>query len=145
MFQAFDFTASFEDTPPCDGVESVSSSPRISRRDLRTLTEIGVLALACERGEAARPIFELLDVEQSDNAAGPIGLAMIEAVQGKERAAFARLRCAIAERRRCVNEAKAVLCVFLMGFGRAAEAKALRRELLRGPDCGARRLVASYC
>jgi len=32
-----------------------------------------------------------------------------------------------------------------MGFGRAAEAKALRRDLLRGPDCGARRLVASYC
>jgi len=124
LFQAFDFTASFEE-PPMSGIDRVSSSPRISKKDLRTLTEIGVIALARERGEAARPIFELLDVEQEDNAAGPIGLAMIEAAQGNDRAAFAR--------------------VFLIGFGRAAEAKPLRRELLRGPDCGARRLVASYC
>lgn len=144
MFQAFDFTASFDEMPP-QGSQETSSQARISREDLRFLTEIGVLALARERGEAARPIFELLDVEQSDNAAGPIGLAMIEAAQGNDRAAFARLRCAIAERRRCVSEAKAVLCIFLMGFGRAAEAKNLRRDLMRGPDCGARRLVASYC
>jgi len=144
LFQAFDFTASFDEAP-MHGVDRVSSATRISKKDLRALTEIGVLALARERGEAARPIFELLDIEQSDNAAGPIGLAMIEAAQGNDRAAFARLRCAIAERSRCVSEAKAVLCVFLMGFGRAAEAKSLRRDLLRGPDCGARRLVASYC
>jgi len=143
LFQAFDFTSSFEEMP-ITAVDQVSSSPRISQKDLRTLSEIGVLALARERGEAARPIFELLDAEQSDNAAGPIGLAMIEAAQGNDRAAFARLRCAIAERSRCVNEAKAVLCIFLMGFGRAAEAKTLRRDILRGPDCGARRLVASY-
>lgn len=130
---------------PVPGMDRVSSASRISKKDLRTLTEIGVIALARERGEAARPIFELLDIEQEDNAAGPIGLAMIEAGQGNDRAAFARLRCAIQERSRCVSEAKAVLCVFLMGFGRAAEAKSLRRELLRGPDCGARRLVASYC
>lgn len=144
MFQAFDFTASFDEIP-MSSVEGVSAEARISPKDLRTLTEVGVMALARERGEAARPIFELLDIEQGDNAAGPIGLAMIEAAQGKDRAAFARLRCAITERSRCVDEAKAVLCVFLMGFGRAAEAKTLRRELLRGPDCGARRLVASYC
>jgi len=144
MFQAFDFTASFDEIPVSD-VAGVSPETRISRKDLQMLTQIGVVALARERGEAARPIFELLDTEQSDNAAGPIGLAMIEAAQGNDRAAFARLRRAIAERSRCVNEAKAVLCVFLMGFGRAAEAKSLRRDLMRGPDCGARRLVASYC
>ena len=124
---------------------AMGGQSRISASDLRCLTEVGVLALARERGEAARPIFELLDAEQGDNAAGPIGLAMIEIAQGNDRAAFARLRCAITERKRCISEAKAVLCVFLMGFGRAAEAKTLRRELMRGPDCGARRLVASYC
>jgi len=144
VFQAFDFTASFDEMPMGEA-EVIPMQPRISPKDLRCLTEVGVLALARERGEAARPIFELLDAEQKDNAAGPIGLAMIEIAQGKDRAAFARLRCAIAERQRCVSEAKAVLCVFLMGFGRAAEAKILRKELLRGPDCGARRLVASYC
>jgi len=144
VFQAFDFTASFDDALPI-GVDAVSSEASVSKKDLKILTEIGMLALVRERGEAARPIFELLDAEQNDNAAGSIGLAMIEAVQGRERAAFARLRCAIAERSRCVCEAKAVLCILLMGFGRVAEAKALRRELLRGPDCGARRLVASFC
>ena len=144
MFQAFDFTASFEEVPMPD-VGQMPSASQVSPEDLKILTEIGVIALARERGEAARPIFELLDAEQGDNAAGAIGLAMIEAASGNDRAAFARLRCAIAERRRCVTEAKAVLCVFLMGFGRAAEAKTLRRELMRGPDCGARRLVASYC
>lgn len=144
MFHAFDFTASFDEVPMSDA-DVMLTRPCISPKDLRCLTEIGVLALARERGESARPIFELLDIEQKDNAAGPIGLAMIEVAQGKDRAAFARLRSAIAERQRCVSEAKAVLCVFLMGFGRAAEAKILRKELLRGPDCGARRLVASYC
>jgi len=93
LFQAFDFTASFDEAP-MPGADRVSSASHISQKDLRALTEIGVLALARERGEAARPIFELLDVEQSDNAAGPIGLAMIEAAQGNDRAAFARLRCA---------------------------------------------------
>ena len=88
MFQAFDFTASFEEAP-IHGIDRVSSSSRISQKDLRTLTEIGVIALARERGEAARPIFELLESEQDDNAAGPIGLAMIEAAQGNDRAAFA--------------------------------------------------------
>jgi thioredoxin-like negative regulator of GroEL len=143
MFQAFDFTASFDDVPMGDASPLVAK--RVSPQDLKVLTEIGVLALARERGEAARPIFELLEREQPDNAAGAIGLAMIEVAQGSDRSAFARLRRAIAEKQRCVSEAKAVLCVFLTGFGRAAEAKILRRELLRGPDCGARRLVASYC
>lgn len=144
MFQAFDFTATLDDVPVTD-VSGGATASKISRQDMKRLTEIGVLALARERGEAARPIFELLDFEQPDNAAGAIGLAMIEVAQGNDRAAFARLRKAIAERGRCVSEAKAVLCVFLMGFGRASEAKILRRELLRGPDCGARRLVAAYC
>lgn len=144
MFQAFDFTASFEEVAYND-TELFKRESRICLKDLHCLTEVGVLALARERGEQARPIFELLDAEQSDNAAGPIGLAMIEISQGKDRAGFARLRCAIKERKRCVSEAKAVLCVFLMGFGRAVEAKALRREIMRGPDCNARRLVASYC
>lgn len=144
MFQAFDFTASFDEMPMGSDA-ALAAQKRVSAADLKMLTEIGVLALARERGEAARPIFELLDAEQRDNAAGAIGLAMIEVAQGNDRAAFARLRRAVAEKRRCVSEAKAVLCVFLMGFGRAAEAKILRRELLRGPDCGARRLVASYC
>jgi thioredoxin-like negative regulator of GroEL len=144
MFQAFDFTATIDEMPVTE-IGSFSKESRIAPEDLKCLTEIGVLALARERGDAARPIFELLDVEQPDNAAGPIGLAMIEVAQGNDRAAFARLRRAIIERNRCISEAKAVLCVFLMGFGRAAEAKSLRRDLLRGPDCGARRLVASYC
>lgn len=144
MFQAFDFTASFDSLPVAEFDDSATQS-RISPDDMRMLTEIGVLALARERGEAARPVFELLDIEQRDNAAGAIGLAMIEVASGSDRAAFARLRRAISEKKKCVSEAKAVLCVFLTGFGRAAEAKILRRELLRGPDCGARRLVASYC
>ncbi len=143
MFQAFDFTASFDEDAMA-GSAAGSRHARISSSDLRDLTEIGVLALARERGEAAKPIFELLDSEQGDNAAGAIGLAMIEVAQGNDRAAFARLRCAIAEKQRCISEAKGVLCVLLMGFGRAAEAKSLRKDLLRGPDCGARRLVASY-
>lgn len=143
MFQAFDFTASLDEMPATE-IGAVNSRVRISAQDLRLLTEIGVIALARERGEAARPIFDLLDAEQPDNAAGPIGIAMIEITQGNDRSGFARLRRAIAERDRCVSEAKAVLCIFLAGFGRASEAKALRRELLRGPDCGARRLVASY-
>ena len=69
---------------------------------------------------------------------------MIEVSAGRERDAFARLRRAIATKRLCVREAKAVLAVFLMGFGRQAEAKALRRDVMRGPDCGARRLLMSY-
>ena len=144
MFQAFDFTASFDEMP-IEQSAVLAGQKKIAPQDLKLLTEVGVLALARERGESARPIFELLDVEQGDNAAGAIGLAMIEVAQGNDRAAFARLRRAITERERCVSEAKAVLCVFLMGFGRAAEAKILRRDLLRGPDCGARRLVASFC
>lgn len=145
MFQAFDFTAEIGTEMPGSGSFAAERRSHIPREDLKLLAEIGVLALARERGEAARPIFELLELEQPDNAAGPIGIAMIEAAQGRDREAFARLRRAIAEKRRCVTEAKAVLCVFLAGFGRAGEAKALRREVLRGPDCGARRLVAAYC
>lgn len=142
MFQAFDFTAAIGEAPVTD-IGAIARTHRISREDLRMLTEVGVIALAREKGAAARPIFDLLDAEQPDNAAGPIGIAMIEIAQGRDREAFARLRRAIAERQRCVAEAKAVLCVFLAKFGRASEAKPLRRELLRGPDCGARRLVAA--
>ena len=144
MFHAFDFTAAIGE-PPSVGAEVLDRNARVSRNDLRLLAEIGVLALARERGEAALPIFELLEREQQDNAAGAIGIAMIELSRGRDREAFARLRRAMVEKRRCVTEAKAVLCVLLMGFGRAGEANALRREILRGPDCGARRLVAAYC
>lgn len=142
MFQAFDFTAAVGEMPVTD-IDAIMRPTRIPPEDLKLLTEVGVFALAREKGEAARPIFELLDIEQEDNAAGAIGLAMIEVAQGRDRKAFARLRRAIDEKSRCVAEAKAVLCVFLNSFGRASEAKALRRELMRGPDCGARRLVAA--
>jgi predicted Zn-dependent protease len=146
MFEAFDFKniadsssvdLSVPCVPPCD-------SRNVSREDLKLLCEIGVLALAIERGEDALPIFELLDQQQPHNAAGSIGIAMIEASAGRERDAFARLRRAVSTKRLCVREAKAVLAIFLMGFGRQAEAKALRRDLMRGPDCGARRLIMSY-
>ena len=144
MLEAFDFTT-IDVPPPCvEGVAGAPERPGVSREDLKLLCEIGVLALAIERGEEAMPIFRLIDSEQPHNAAGPIGIAMVEVATGRERDAFARLRRAIATRRLCVREAKAVLAVFLMGFSRHAEAKPLRRELLRGPDCGARRLIQSY-
>ena len=142
MLEVFDFTA-VDVPPPCPEAASVPSEA-VSREDLKLLCEIGVLALAIERGEEALPIFRLIDAQQPHNAAGSIGIAMIEVATGREREAFARLRRAIATRKLCVREAKAVLAVFLMGFGRHAEAKPLRRDILRGPDCGARRLVLSY-
>ncbi len=146
VFEAFDFTTIGDS----DALQA-SSLPEpeapvssVTREDLKLLCEVGVLALAIERGEEALPIFELIDAEQSYNAAGSIGIAMIEVAAGRERDAFARLRRAIATKKLCVREAKAVLAIFLMGFGRQAEAKALRREIMRGPDCGARRLILSY-
>ncbi len=142
MFEAFDFTAAINETPI--GVIEPVSDTKIAKEDLKLLCEIGVLAMALDRGEEALPIFELLDFEQPHNAAGAIGISMIEVAQGRERDAFARLRRAILVRQVCVREAKAVLAVFLAGFGRQAEAKALRKEILRGPDCGARRLVSAY-
>jgi len=144
MLGAFDFTT--VDTPHSfSGAEaSDDDSAPVSREDMKLLCEIGVLALAIERGEDALPIFKFIDAEQPHNAAGAIGIAMIEVAAGRERDACARLRSAIATRRLCVREAKAVLVVFLMGFGRHAEAKNLRRELLRGPECGARRLIQTY-
>lgn len=145
MLGAFDFTT-IESPSPCVSIpgEATQEQNGVSREDLKLLCEIGVLALAIERGEDALPIFRLIDAQQPHNAAGPIGIAMIEASVGRERDAFARLRNAIATRRLCVREAKAVLAIFLMGFGRHAEAKALRRDILRGPDCGARRLIRNY-
>ncbi len=144
MLEAFDFTA-LDHAPACpEGSHPAPEARAVTRADLKLLCEVGVLALAMERGEAALPIFELLDSEQPHNAAGAIGIAMIEATAGRERDAFARLRTAIATRRLCVREAKAVLVVLLMGFGRHGEAKPLRREILRGPDCGARRLIQTY-
>ncbi len=142
MFEAFDFTAAIHEAP-IGVVEPVDDS-KIAKEDLKLLCEVGVLAMAVDRGHEALPIFELLDLEQPHNAAGPIGIAMIEVASGRERDAFARLRRAITNRTLCVNEAKAVLTVFLTGFGRHAEAKMLRKEILRGPDCGARRLVSAY-
>ena len=144
MLEAFDFTTFEPSAPPVDPEAAFATSEGVSRDDLKLLCEIGVLALAIERGEEAMPIFRLIDEEQPHNAAGAIGIAMIEVAAGRERDAFARLRRAIATCRLCVREAKAVLAVFLMGFGRYAEAKPLRRDLLRGPDCGARRLIQSY-
>jgi len=144
MLGAFDFTTleSGAAMPHPDGEGGVS--PPVSREDLKLLCEIGVLALAIERGDEALPIFRFIDREQPHNAAGSIGIAMVEVASGRERDAFARLRRSIATRHVCVREAKAVLAIFLMGFGRHAEAKGLRREILRGPDCGARRLIQSY-
>ncbi len=144
MLEAFDFTALESAASMGHPDDQIDSSPGVSREDLRLLCEIGVLALAIERGEEAMPIFRLIDQEQPHNAAGSIGMAMIEVAAGRERDAFARLRRSIATRTLCVREAKAVLAIFLMGFGRHAEAKCLRREILRGPDCGARRLIQSY-
>lgn len=144
MLEAFDFTA-LEAAATMPGVGGeIDPVDRVSPSDLKLLCEIGVLALAIERGEEALPIFRLIDLEQPHNAAGSIGIAMVEVAAGRERDAFARLRRSIATRRLCVREAKAVLAIFLMGFGRHAEAKNLRREILRGPDCGARRLIQSY-
>ncbi len=144
MLEAFDFTALEAAAAMPETRTGECESERVSREDLKLLCEIGVLALAIERGEDATPIFRLIDEEQPHNAAGSIGLAMIEVAAGRERDAFARLRRSIATRQLCVREAKAVLAIFLMGFGRHAEAKGLRREILRGPDCGARRLMQSY-
>ena len=144
MLEAFNFTT-METPPSFPGVsEDEGEAAGVSRDDLRLLCEIGVMALAMERGQEAMPIFRLIDAEQPHNAAGAIGIAMIEVAAGRQRDALARLRCAIVNRRVCVCEAKAVLAIFLMGFGRYAEAKPLRREILRGPDCGARRLIQSY-
>ena len=145
MLGAFDFTT-IESPSPCPSMpgEAVEEQGGVSREDLKLLCEIGVLSLAMERGEEALPIFQLIDSQQPHNAAGAIGIAMIEVSMGRERDAFARLRSAIATRRLCVREAKAVLAIFLMGFGRHAESKALRRDILRGPDCGARRLIQNY-
>jgi len=145
MLGAFDFTT-IDSPAPCTSAPDGAAEEQggVSREDLKLLCEIGVLSLAVERGEEALPIFRLIDVQQPHNAAGPIGIAMIEVSMGRERDAFARLRSAIASRRLCVREAKAVLAIFLMGFGRHAEAKALRRDILRGPDCGARRLIQNY-
>ncbi len=144
MLEAFDFTAleAPASMPEMGGEMSVREC--VTREDLKLLCEIGVISLAFERGEEAMPIFQLLDEEQPHNAAGAIGIAMIEVAAGRERDAFARLRRSIATRRLCVREAKAVLAIFLIGFGRHAEAKGLRRDVLRGPDCGARRLMQSY-
>lgn len=143
MLDAFDFTTSIGERPLVE-VDGVGSESAIDPADLKLLCEVGVLAMAVERGPESRPIFELLAREQPENAAGPIGLAMIDVVRGREREAFSRLREAIRKCDRCVREAKAVLCVLLTGFGRGDEARALRKELLRGPDSGARRLVAAY-
>jgi len=144
MLGAFDFTTIDASPPFTEADASVADSPRVSREDIKLLCEVGVLALAIQRGEDALPIFRYIDAMQPHNAAGAIGIAMIEVAAGRERDAFARLRTAIATRRVCVREAKAVLAIFLMGFGRQSEARLLTRELLRGPDCGARRLVQGY-
>jgi len=144
MLEAFNF-ATIDAPPSCAGVpEEEAEASGVSRDDLKLLCEIGVMALAMERGDEALPIFRLIDSLQPHNAAGAIGIAMIEVAAGRERDAFARLRSAIAKCRICVREAKAILAIFLMGFGRHAEARPLRREILRGPDCGARRLIQSY-
>ncbi|MDD2868178.1 hypothetical protein [Neomegalonema sp.] len=111
--------------------------------DLRLMAEIGFLAIREEQGAALRPVFEMLDALQPDNAAGAIGLAMIEAAAGREREALALLRRAILTRKRSVREAKATFCALAAAFGRDSEALQWRRELLRGPDSGARRLAAA--
>lgn len=111
--------------------------------DLRLMAEIGFLAIGAEMGANLRPVFEMLDALQPDNAAGAIGLAMIEAAAGRESEALALLRGAILTRRRSVREAKAVFCALAAACGRDAEALQWRRELLRGPDGGARRLAAA--
>ena len=144
MLDAFDFTSAIDGGRPFAAVDDVGAASAIDPADLKLLCEIGVLAMAIERGPEALPIFELLEREQPDNAAGPIGIAMIEVARGRQREAFARLRQAISRCERCTREAKAVLCVLLTGLGRAPEARSLRKELLRGPDSGARRLVAAY-
>jgi len=85
MLEAFDFTA-IDVPPPCsDGGLSSDFSGHVTREDLTLLCEIGVLALAVERGEEAMPIFQLIDSEQPHNAAGAIGIAMIEVAAGRNR------------------------------------------------------------
>lgn len=144
MLEAFEFGSSIDAVPPAGAGHAYCVS-RIDREDLKLLTEIGVHAVSLDKAAAARPIFELLDQEQRDNAAGAIGLALIEIATGHDSKGIARLRRAISEKRRCVPEAKAVLCIVLRTFGHAAEARLLQRDLLRGPDCGARRLIAGCC
>lgn len=151
MLEAFDFRPSIANLPPqsLDAGEAAAGQTEpaqqaIPKEELALLCEIGILAVVKQRGQDARSIFELLDREQPDNAAGPIGLAMLDIELGDDQKAFSDLRQAIRNRARCVREAKAVLCILLMNFGRLAEAKLLKKEILRGPECGARRLVASY-
>jgi len=122
----------------------VSDAIEVTPENLKLLCEIGILAMVHQCGQSARPIFELLDEQQPDNAAGVIGLALLDVEDGRERHGMDRLRTAIKTRKRCVREAKAVLFIVLTNFGRGAEARLLKKELMRGPDCAAKRLVASY-
>lgn len=118
-------------------------APTPPAEDIRLMAEIGFLAIKEEQGANLRPVFEMLDQLQPDNAAGAIGLAMIEAAAGRGSEALALLRRAILTRKRSVREAKAVFCALASAFGRDAEALQWRRELLRGPDSGARRLAGA--
>lgn len=142
MLQSFDFTGEFV---PADAEHdsATSDAVQVQNSDLKLLCELGILGLAEDHPETSRPIFALLDRKQPWNAAGPIGLAMVDFARGEEAAAFARLRLAIRTRKSCLKEAKAVLCVLLSASGRGNEARPLRREIMKGPNCGARRLVST--
>lgn len=136
MFDALSADALCDTSPDQD-------NSLISQENLRLIAEVGVTALTLGRGESAEPIFDLIDQTQPDNAAGALCLALCDLSAGRVEVAIDRLRAAIRDRKRCVRESKAALCVILKQVGRQAEAQELRLELMRGPDCGAKRMVAA--
>ncbi len=127
----------------------VAASTALDRRDFGAMTTQDLVALAMLGFEAieagdpkdAKPIFDLLIKAQPENAAGSVGMALIEYGEGSSTAAIQRLKNAARAATRSVDEAKATLVVLLATEGRRTEAAELRRELLRGPDSSARRMV----
>lgn len=126
---------------PAGGPTTERDFGPLEKDDLIGLARIGYDAI--ERGdtEPARAIFQLLVRAQPENAAGEIGLALIDFAQGASASAMQRLKIAAGACTVSIVEAKATLAMLLAAEGRLKEAAVIRTELLRGPDSAARRMV----
>lgn len=142
---SFHFPVARREGPGSSAQTSATGDDRafgpLGKQDLVRLAEIGFEAVEQGRGAGARPIFELLERAQPENAAASIGLALTDYAEGAATAAIDRLKRATRGCALSVDEAKATLAVLLAMEGRRTEAAELRRELLRRPDSASRRMV----
>ena len=141
MFDALAINLDGYLAPPGDACESPAAAVT-PREDQRLFAEIALAALGMGMVDRARVIFEALAQLRPENAIGDIGLGLINLIEGRDAAAISALRRA-GTAEQCSREAKAVLCVVLGHLGRASEARPIRNEIMRGPDCGARRMIAA--